>query len=66
MAYNIAFLYYNQNGDAYPATPDCNDKKCNWIGDTCGCKWIILPEDYWMSLPNPPKELSLRIVLKKD
>lgn len=50
----IVMGWVDKNGKIKSDVFYCNDKKCNYIYDDCGCHLIITDECYWMKVPQPP------------
>lgn len=52
----IALLYIDIKGKASSYGYACNDSKCSWIYDDCGCEFILQDHGYWMEFPIIEKE----------
>lgn len=50
-------LCWSEDKDISSVGYYCNKSKddCSWIYDDCGCSLMIKDNDYWMYLPEVPK-----------
>jgi hypothetical protein len=52
----VAIIDYKGMADSVEIGGYCNNPACDYISETCDCKFNIRLNDYWMAIPALPKK----------